>query len=268
MSDRTPASRNRRQFLRAALALSPGIALAACSAPAAAPASPPTAAPTQVQAPATKAAMAEAAVATAAPTDAMTPAATSDEAATAAPSAAVAQPAATLQPVAQAAVPTPACGDDDDPTPPQTAGPFYTPNAPQRASFLEPGIVGTRMVLSGFVLDTSCKAIPGAMLDVWHADDAGQYDNSGYKLRGHFFADENGRYSLETIVPGLYPGRTRHFHVRVQAPNQPVLTTQLYFPNEPGNARDGIYQPELEMVVEDAADGSRAGAFDFVLQLR
>jgi len=63
--------------------------------------------------------------------------------------------------------------------------------------------------------------------------------NTGYRLRGHQFTDEAGRYALETVVPGLYPGRTRHLHVKVQAPNQPVLTTQLYFPGQPSNATDG-----------------------------
>jgi protocatechuate 3,4-dioxygenase beta subunit len=173
--------------------------------------------------------------------------------------------APTLVPAAQALPPTPACGDDDDPTPAQTAGPFYTPNTPERTSFLEPGITGTRMIVQGTVLDTSCQPIPGAMLDVWHADDAGRYDNAGYKLRGHFFAGADGRFALETIMPGLYPGRTRHFHIRVQAPNQPPLTTQLYFPGEPANAQDGIYIPELEMDVQTAADGSKVGTFDFVL---
>ena len=65
-------------------------------------------------------------------------------------------------------------------------------------------------------------------------------------------------------MPGLYPGRTRHIHVRVQAPNQPVLTTQLYFPDEPGNRSDGIFRPELVMSVRDEP-GAKAGAFDFVL---
>jgi protocatechuate 3,4-dioxygenase beta subunit len=105
-----------------------------------------------------------------------------------------------------------------------------------------------------------------ALLDFWHCDAAGVYDNAGYRLRGHQFADEQGRFHLETILPGIYPGRTRHIHVKVQAPNQPVLTTQLYFPNEPENARDGIFRPDLVMEVQDVADGKTA-AFDFALEL-
>ena len=162
--------------------------------------------------------------------------------------------------------PTPACADDDDleATVPQTEGPFYTPDTPQRQSLLEPGMAGTKLVVSGYVYDTACQPIPGALLDFWQADDAGVYDNTGYRLRGHQFADDEGRFVLETIVPGLYTGRTRHIHVKAQAPNQPVLTTQLYFPDEPANASDGIFDPALVMDVEDAA-GGEVGFFTFVL---
>ncbi len=163
-------------------------------------------------------------------------------------------------------LPTPMCGDDDDVTLAQTEGPYFTPNSPERTSLLEAGITGTRLVVSGYVLSTGCTPVAGALLDFWHCDAAGVYDNAGYKLRGHQFTDAAGRYQLETILPGVYPGRTRHIHVKAQAPNRPVLTTQLYFPGEPGNATDGIYRPELEMVIQDTADG-KTGAFDFVLDI-
>ena len=163
--------------------------------------------------------------------------------------------------------PTPECFDDDDVTPAQTEGPYFTRNSPERTSLLEPDMPGTRIVLSGSVVDTSCQPVSGVLLDFWQADDAGQYDNVGYRLRGHQFADDAGRYQLETVVPGLYPGRTRHFHLKVQAPNRPVLTTQLYFPGEPRNQRDGIYRPELLLDVQDQPDGSKLGQFDFVLDL-
>ncbi|HLL49262.1 MAG TPA: hypothetical protein VK356_01220 [Thermomicrobiales bacterium] len=161
--------------------------------------------------------------------------------------------------------PTPECDDDDlAATLPQTAGPFYTPDTPERQSLLEPGMPGTRLVVTGHVYNTDCQPVPGALLDFWQADDAGVYDNQGYRLRGHQFADEDGSFRLETIVPGLYPGRTRHIHVIAQAPNQPVLTTQLYFPDEPDNAADGIFDPALVMDVQDADDGELA-YFTFVL---
>jgi len=160
--------------------------------------------------------------------------------------------------------PTPACPGAGDVTPAQTAGPFYKPSSPRRTSLLDPGITGTRIVLTGRVLTTDCRPVARALVDFWHADDGGEYDNTGYRLRGYQFTDDEGRYRLETIVPGLYPGRTRHFHVKVQAPRQRILTTQLYFPGEPWNQRDRIFSPALLLKVEEARDGKRA-TFDFVL---
>ena len=167
-------------------------------------------------------------------------------------------PTAAAQPgVAAAATlsPTPACGDADDVTPSQTEGPYFTPNSPERQSLLESGMKGTRLVVTGAVLSTSCQPVARALVDFWQADDSGEYDNVGYRLRGHQFTDASGRYRLETVVPGLYPGRTRHIHVKVQAPNRPVLTTQLYFPGEPRNQSDGIFSQELLLDIHDAANG-------------
>lgn len=160
-------------------------------------------------------------------------------------------------------VPTPSCDDGDDQTPEQTEGPFYTPKTPERASLREAGISGSPLVVEGDVVDTNCNPVAGALLDFWHADDDGNYDNEGFRLRGHQFANSAGRYRLETIMPGLYTGRTRHIHVKVQAPNRPVLTTQLYFPGEASNPRDGIFDDAL--VVQKS--GSKA-TFTFVLDLR
>jgi protocatechuate 3,4-dioxygenase beta subunit len=162
--------------------------------------------------------------------------------------------------------PTPACDDGDDPTLAQTEGPYFTPNSPERASLLEAGLGGRRLVVAGTVLTTDCRPVRRALLDFWQADDAGQYDNQGYRLRGHQFSDAEGGWRLETVVPGLYTGRTRHIHVKVQAPDGPVLTTQLYFPGEPANDRDGIFRPELLLAdVRDRGD-TRQGSFTFVLE--
>jgi protocatechuate 3,4-dioxygenase beta subunit len=162
--------------------------------------------------------------------------------------------------------PTLACGDDDDdPTPSQTEGPYFTRNSPERASLLETGLGGTRLVLTGQVLSTSCNPVGAALLDFWQADADGEYDNRGYRLRGHQFTDAEGRFRLETVVPGLYTGRTRHIHVKVQAPNSRVLTTQLYFPGEAQNARDRIYSPKLLMALAGEG-GQQRGMFNFVVR--
>ena len=163
--------------------------------------------------------------------------------------------------------PTPACPDGTTVTPSQTEGPYFTPRSPERVSLLEPGTAGQRVVLTGAVLSTACVPVARALVDVWQADTQGEYDNRGYRLRGHQFTDKQGRYRLETIVPGVYPGRTRHFHVKVQAPGRPVLTTQLYFPGEPENQRDGIYSSALLVRMGDATGGVKSASFDFVLSV-
>ena len=159
---------------------------------------------------------------------------------------------------------TPACDDGDEPTVEQTEGPYFTPGSPERRSLVAEGVSGTPLVVAGRVLTTACAPVDRALLDFWQCDDAGAYDNEGFTLRGHQFTDARGRFRLETIVPGLYPGRTRHIHVKVQAPESAVLTTQLYFPGEPQNGADGIYVPELELRLRESG-GRRLGAFDFVL---
>jgi protocatechuate 3,4-dioxygenase beta subunit len=146
-------------------------------------------------------------------------------------------------------------------TPRQTEGPFFKTNTPKRTSLVEPGSKAPRFVVTGTVLSAQCKPVPNALLDFWHSDEEGAYDNRGFRYRGHQHADSEGRFRLETIVPAEYPGRTRHIHVKVQAPGGPVLTTQLYFAGDAGNRRDGLYRPELEM--RSAKPGE--GMFNFVL---
>lgn len=160
--------------------------------------------------------------------------------------------------------PTPSCGADNAPTIRQTEGPYFTPNSPERQSLIEPGIKGSVIEIAGLVLTRSCKPVPRALVDFWQADAAGAYDNQGFRLRGHQFSDGEGRYRLRTIVPARYPGRTQHIHVKVQPAGGQVLTTQLYFPNEPGNREDRLFRPELTLRVAKTGD-SLAGRFDFVL---
>jgi protocatechuate 3,4-dioxygenase beta subunit len=120
--------------------------------------------------------------------------------------------------------------------------------------------------LEGMVLSRSCKPLSNVLLDLWHADENGDYDNSGFRYRGHLRSDAAGNYRFRTIMPGLYPGRTRHYHFKVQAAQQPILTTQLYFPNEPRNEIDDFYSPELLMRITGGSATSVA-RFDFILNI-
>jgi protocatechuate 3,4-dioxygenase beta subunit len=183
--------------------------------------------------------------------------------ASAAASAALGLPSAAF---AQAPL-TPACHDGDEPTLAETEGPFFKPRSPERADLIEPGLKGRPIILAGQVLDRACRPLAHALIDLWHADDNGDYDNAGFRLRGHVFTDAAGRWRFRTIVPALYTGRTRHFHVKVQPAGARLLTTQLYFPDEPMNRRDGLFRSELTMRMERAGEDLE-GRFDFVVATR
>jgi protocatechuate 3,4-dioxygenase beta subunit len=90
-----------------------------------------------------------------------------------------------------------------------------------------------------------------------------------YIMRVHSWSKSCGWAARSAFapLPALYSGRTRHYHLKVQAPGSHLLTTQLYFPNEPANLRDVLFQSELLMRVADAGDGLD-GRFDFVLNVR
>src|SRR3954462_11831856 len=132
------------------------------------------------------------------------------------------------------------------PTPRETEGPFFKPASPQRITLIEPASKAPPLVVSGRVLTADCRPQPNALLDFWHADEEGDYDNKGFRYRGHQFTDAQGRYRLETILPAEYSGRARHIHVNVAVPGKRMLTTQLYFPASLGHHRDGLYTPSLE----------------------
>jgi protocatechuate 3,4-dioxygenase beta subunit len=149
-------------------------------------------------------------------------------------------------------------------SPQQTEGPYYKPGSPERNILLEESMQGEKLIVAGYVLDQNCQPVPGAWLDFWQADAAGVYDNSGYTLRGHQFADDQGRFFLETVLPGEYPGRTEHIHVKIQPPNGSIVTSQLYFPNVSANTGDSIFDPGLLVTLEER-EGLYVAYYNFVI---
>ncbi|MEC4019438.1 dioxygenase family protein [Streptomyces sp. H27-D2] len=150
------------------------------------------------------------------------------------------------------------------PTPEQNEGPYYKPYTPHKADFRQDVTDGTPLVLSGQVVNGAGEPVGGALLDFWQVGDEGVYDDAGFRLRGHQFADPKGYWRLETVLPAMYPGRTRHLHVKVQPPGGEVLTTMLYFPEERRNHLDKHFRPECLMTVQQA-DGGWKAQFTFVV---
>ena len=146
-----------------------------------------------------------------------------------------------------------------------TEGPYYKANPPQNATLRTAGVAGTPLTLTGYVVSKSCQPIANARLDFWQADGNGNYDNSGYTLRGWQLTDANGAYHLETVIPGLYPGRTEHIHFKVTA-NGKTYTSQLFFPGVSQNEGDSIYSAQM-LVKLNTATSPMTGAFTFVVNV-
>jgi protocatechuate 3,4-dioxygenase beta subunit len=105
-------------------------------------------------------------------------------------------------------------------TRPDALGPFYEPNAPERAS------TGRGLVVTGTVRSLrGCAPIPGARIEWWSVNPGGRYDDAH---RATQRADPEGRYRYETDPPPAYAGRPPHLHVRITAPGHRTLVTQLY----------------------------------------
>lgn len=172
----------------------------------------------------------------------------------------------------------------------EVMGPFYRFGAPFNARLAGPDEPGQRLVISGTVYAPDCRTpLPGTLLDIWQANAAGVYDTEtpgnfteevDFHLRGMLYTDENGRYEIETVVPGRYPvppglpglekyaGLTRpaHIHVKAMHSLHVPITTQLYFAGDPYLADDpwGGRKPSLAIELADE-DGIQHGTFDFVL---
>jgi protocatechuate 3,4-dioxygenase beta subunit len=151
-------------------------------------------------------------------------------------------------------------------TPEIEEGPYYKPGSPERTRLYEEGMEGDRLTLTGYVMDVRGKPLAHAWLDFWQANASGQYDNTGYILRGHQYSDESGKYILETIVPAGYFNRTPHIHVKVRAnESSPILTIQLFLPGVASNQTDFLYRQDLEIDMRDTPQG-KVGKFNFVVE--
>lgn len=159
---------------------------------------------------------------------------------------------------------------DGEPTVDQIEGPFWLPDVPVRTDLDLHGETGTSLRWSGRVLGTDCAPIAGAIVDLWHANPTGVYDETAQmRYRGQTATDADGRFEFTTLKPGHYvvsPSWTRpaHLHVKVFVDGQQRLTTQLYFETDPFNEADTILHESLVMAEEPDGDGI-ACAFDFVV---
>lgn len=152
------------------------------------------------------------------------------------------------------------------PTESDMLGPFYKEDAPFKQRLGE-GIEGERLVITGKVMDMRCQPLKGAILDIWQANSTGEYDNKGFTLRGKVKTNNDGVYLIDTIIPKEYGQgditRPGHIHLKVGVPNQPTLTTQLYFEGDP--YLTDLEDKSLILKITDS-NGTKKAKFDFVIE--
>ncbi|MDG1476551.1 MAG: hypothetical protein P8Q14_05355 [Vicingaceae bacterium] len=156
-------------------------------------------------------------------------------------------------------------------------GPFYRPNAPTTQDLTHKGLEGQRVTLKGKVFGNDCTTpLSGALVEIWHANSKGEYDNETEKFhqRARWFTNENGEYSFTTILPGKYKNgdlyRPAHIHYRVTEENSKELISQIYFKGDPHIEKDPWASQSkaehrtLPIVLEDI-NGSLTVNFDIYL---
>jgi len=178
-------------------------------------------------------------------------------------------------------------------TPEETIGPYFVDERLDRSDLTSgttrPGVVdGVPLGLNLAVYEVSgdaCAPLPGAQVDVWHADALGTYSDEAALgtrgqtyLRGYQITDDDGAVTFRTIYPGWYSGRTVHIHILVRvfdaSGNTALqLTTQMYFDDaiteevlagapydsrgkrDRTNSSDSLYRKSLEASLARTADG-------------
>ncbi len=132
-------------------------------------------------------------------------------------------------------------GGTDCETTADILGPYYRADSPIRTDLRIPGDEGAPIIVQGRVYSGSdcTNPIEGAIVEVWHCDDAGAYDNTSndFKYRGQYETGTAGFYFFQTILPGRYLNgatfRPSHIHFRITAPEHNELVSQIYFKDDP-----------------------------------
>jgi protocatechuate 3,4-dioxygenase beta subunit len=119
--------------------------------------------------------------------------------------------------------------------------------------------LGERISISGRLLGSDGRPIPGQLVEIWQANAAGRYRHAvdthpapldpNFSGAGRCLTDENGEYRFVTVKPGAYPWknhpnawRPAHIHFSVFGRALPDrLVTQMYFPGDPLFPFDPIF---------------------------
>ena len=185
-------------------------------------------------------------------------------------------------------------------TPIQPEGPFYPihdqldkDNDLVRVHSRSQQASGQLIYVLGHVLDSKCRPVEGALVEIWQACESGRYNHENdpntapldpnFQYFGKVITDKRGQYIFRTIIPGEYPAgdgwiRPPHIHFRVAKRGYFELITQMYFAGNQLNSKDRILMSlppseQAAVVVEFAKSttsefepNSGVGRFDITLR--
>lgn len=107
-------------------------------------------------------------------------------------------------------------------------------------------------------------------MELWQADAKGVMDVAGMRLRGHVRTDSEGRYRVETIVPGAVGASAPRLNLRVTVPGKATLNTLVFLPDAvagAANTRDKAFDPLLAMTLLDRTAARVTASFNVILDL-
>jgi catechol 1,2-dioxygenase len=168
-------------------------------------------------------------------------------------------------------------------------GPFHMTESPVRELGDDIDLVGggETCVVSGRVLARDGTPLPGAVVDVWQADDKGYYDvqqpgvQPAGNGRGLFTADAEGRFWFRTCVPAAYPiptdgpvgellgatgrhpYRPAHIHFIATAEGHTPVTTHIFVAGGEYLDSDAVFAVKRSLVQDFAETDDPALAGEF-----
>ena len=162
-------------------------------------------------------------------------------------------------------------------TPRTIEGPLWLADAPLEKGEArldqDPEEDGEVILMDGQVKGTDGRPVPGAVVDVWHANTKGGYSffdpsQSKWNLRRRIETDGEGRYRFRSIMPsgygcppegttqelldriGRHGQRPAHIHFFVEAPGFRKLTTQINIAGDKYLHEDFAFATRDELIVE------------------
>ena len=191
-------------------------------------------------------------------------------------------------------------------TPATVLGPFFIPGSPSMpyGGDMSDGLPGTPLYITGKVVGIDGEPVPGAVLDVWQADEEGLYEAQfaeldEARLRATYAARDDGGYCVRTIAPKGYSipmdgpvgelvGRTEishfrpaHVHFLLDVDGYERLITHLFQAGAEYLEDDVVFGAKEGLVVEfeehppgptpagdESAEPFLVARYDFVLQPR